>query len=349
MKSLFALVCRGLLALGLIGAWQGAVAQEEDSALADVSAATDEPVADEAAPAETEAEAVEEPIDLPAAPAENPPVVEEPVGEPEEEETPMPVKPPKPLPAYRGSEMRGAFSGSSSRYGVSGRVNKLAAKPSEQKSPEAWRYYLDFGIGTSSGNSDSLRYNGSASASKDTGDNDYFLKASGRYGESENEKDTDNATAEAKWQRRLTERAYTAAEGNVYRDPIADLDYRARGSVSLGRHFVYTGRTVLNVEAGPGYVAEKKGGDAEGFMAARVAQYLEFMVTPSLQIWQTVEYVPSLEDSRIFFVNGEVGLETALVANLGLRFVVENRYDNSPAEDKESNDLLTSTALRWNF
>ena len=38
-----------------------------------------------------------------------------------------------------------------------------------------------------------------------------------------------------------------------------------------------------------------------------------------------------------------------LVANLNLRFSVEDSYDSQPAEGKESNDLLTTTALAWSF
>ena len=142
---------------------------------------------------------------------------------------------------------------------------------------------------------------------------------------------------------------YAGLDANLYHDQIAALTYRARGSLSLGRHFIWTERTVLNAEAGPGYVAEKKGGETEGFMAGRAAEYLEHLITPSLQIWQSAEYVPNLGDSSVFFVNSEIGLETVLLSNLSLRFWVEDRYDSSPAEGKESNDLLTTTSLNWSF
>lgn len=264
---------------------------------------------------------------------------------PEEEPAPRG----KPPPAYRGAEMREAFKGAGSRYGVSGRVHKIPAKKSLRKPKDAWRRSLSLGLNTAQGNSDTLRVDAEASASKDTEASYFFLKAAGRYGESEDETDAENATLEGKIQRRLTERMYAAMAGNVHRDQLADLSYRVNGSLSLGRQLMWTERTVLSIETGPGYVAEKKGGESEGFVAGRVAQHLEFLATPSLQVWESIEYVPSLEDSRVYYVNAEVGLETVLMANLSLKCTLENRYDNNPAEGKERNDLLTTTALTWSF
>ena len=263
------------------------------------------------------------------------------------EETPAPKKK---EPVYRGSDMQDAFKGAgSSKFGMSGRVHKMPAKPSAPKQDGDWKRSLEVGVNTASGNSDALRCNGAASAARETESNHLFFKASGRYGESDGEKDAEEATGEGKLQHRLTERVYAALDGNAHRDRIADLDYRIRGSLSLGRHFIWTERTVLSAEAGPGYVAEKKGGEQEGFAAGRLAQYLEILVADDLQMWESVEFVQNLEDSAVYFVNAEIGLETVLTGSLSLRFTVEDRYDNQPADDKEANDLLTTTALNWKF
>lgn len=258
--------------------------------------------------------------------------------------------PAKVAPTYRGSDMCNAFGGAgSSRFGVSGRVNPIARKEGKPKTDGAWRRDIELGVSTSRGNSDTLRFDGSLSGFKETAENTFFLKAAGRYGESDEEKDTENATGEGKVQHRLSERMYVAMDGNVFHDPMADLSYRAQGSLSLGRHFIRAGRTALSAEIGPGYVVEKKGGGIEGFMAGRGAQYLEFLITPTLQIWEAAEFVSDLEDSAVYFMNVKIGLDTALLADWSLRFTIEDRYDSQPAEDKESNDLLTTTSLVWKF
>ena len=276
-----------------------------------------------------------------------PPVATEPA-EPAEPEPP--AKPAKPAPVYRGADMKDAFKGTdSSRFGVSGRATKMPAKKTVRKEKGAWKRTIEAGVSTASGNSDLLRYDGSAGATKETELNFTYLEIAGRYGESDNETDAANATGEAKYQHKLTERTYAALDGFARHDQIADLSYRLRGSLSLGRRFVWTERAVLSAELGPGYVSEKKGGEKEGFFAGRAAQYLEILVADNLQIWQSVEFVQNLEDGAVYFVNAEIGLETVLAGNLNLRFSVEDAYDSQPAEGKESNDVTTKTALVWKF
>ncbi len=337
--------CADQWVLAVVGAflwmWVGAVAAQEGEEPGLEPAPIEAPVV----------EIVPLPEVTPVPPVEVPEPVPPPVEEVDEEELPVgvPVAPVRPPPAHRGAQMREAFTGAGSRYGVSGRVIQMPAKKRVEKPKEAWRRSLSLGIGTAQGNSETLRVDGEVNATKETDSNWFFLKGAGRYGESEREKDTENATGEAKYQRKLTERMYAATEANVFHDAIAELEYRVRGSLSLGRHFIRTERTVLSIEVGPGYVTEKKGGETEGFLAGRVAQHLEFLVTPSLQVWQTLEYVPNLEDSRVYFLNAEAGLETVLVGELSLKFTVESRYDSHPAEGKENHDLLTTTALKWAF
>ena len=321
-----------ILAAGLAGTGAGRAQTEETNAPDETVAAVPEASAESAPPA--------------AEPATNaaPPVAEAPT-EPE-----PPIKPAKPEPAYRGADMKEAFKGAdTSRFGVSGRVNKMPAKKSARKEKGAWKRSVEAGVSTASGNSDVMRYDGSASAAKETDANYTFLEIAGRYGESDNETDAANATGDAKYQHKLTERTYAALDGYVKHDQIADLSYRLRGSVSLGRRFVWTERAVLSAELGPGYVAEKKGGDQEGFMAGRAGQYLEILLTDSLQVWQSAEFVQNLEDSAVYFINAEVGLETVLMGNLNLRVSVEDAYDSQPAKDKVSNDLTTKTTLVWKF
>ena len=269
---------------------------------------------------------------------------------PEPAEPAAPAKAEKPAPVYRGADMKEAFKGAdSSRFGMSGRVNKMPAKKTVRTEKGAWKRVVEAGVSTASGNSDVLRYDGSASAARETETSYSSLEIAGRYGESENETDAANATGDAKYQHKLTERTYAALDGYARHDQIADLSYRFRGSVSLGRHFLLTERAVFSAEVGPGYVAEKKGGDREGFAAGRAAQYLEILVADNLQLWESAEFVQNLEDSAVYFVNAEIGLETVLVGNLNLRLSLEDTYDSQPAADKVRNDLTTKTTLVWKF
>ncbi|HOW98347.1 MAG TPA: DUF481 domain-containing protein [Kiritimatiellia bacterium] len=273
-----------------------------------------------------------------------PPVVVEPV----EEEAPVKEK-----PARRGADLSDAFESSrGSKFGLSAQQRSLKVPGKEGRPPRektAWRWTLELGVDSTSGNKDTLRYDGSLGAQKETDLHFFWFRAGGRYGKSEGERDTDNASAEARAERRLAERLYAALDGQVFQDRIAELSYRARANVSLGCFLVRSERTLLGLEAGPGYVQEKKGGEIDGYAAGRAAEYAERVLLSNLLAWQAVEYVVSVEDANVFFMNAEVGLEALLSATLSLRVSLEDRYDGAPADDKEKNDLVTKTALKWAF
>lgn len=300
-----------------------------------VSVSTSAPPEEVESPAESEP-----PADTNAAP----PVVVE----PEEEEPPVKEK-----PARLGSDLSDAFENSrGSKFGLSAQQRSLKVPGKEGRAPRdktAWRWTLELGVDSTSGNKDTLRYDGSLGAQKETDLHFFWFRAGGRYGKSEGERDADNAAVEARAERRLAERLYAALDGQVFQDRMADLSYRARANVSLGYFLVRSERTLLGFEAGPGYVQEKKGGEIDGYAAGRAAGYAERVLLSSLLAWQAMEYVVSAEDANVFFMNAEVGLEALLSASLSLRFSLEDRYDGAPADDKEKNDLVTKTALKWVF
>jgi putative salt-induced outer membrane protein YdiY len=255
-------------------------------------------------------------------------------------------------PARPGEKLGSVFQSSTeTEFGMSKdkRRLKMTERPVRPKPEESWDWNLEAGLNTAKGNSDLLRYTAALSARKEDELNFFWLKVAGNYGESEGTKDTDNAQANGKYERLLTGRLYTSLDGEWFRDRIADLSYRTRVSLSLGYHFILTDKTVFSLEAGPGYIREKKGGIIDDYVAGRAADYFERKLNDSVILWQFAEYVPSLEDGRIYYVNAEVGLETLLVADLSLKFVLQDRYDSAPAAGKKHNDLLTTTSLNWSF
>ncbi|MFH0880735.1 MAG: DUF481 domain-containing protein, partial [Lentisphaerota bacterium] len=165
-----------------------------------------------------------------------------------------PDRPSKVKVSLPGAELQNAFTKiAAGKFSVSGksRVLKIPEKePRRKKSDDSWRRTLEFGVNTSKGNSDTLRYDGSIGASKETDKNFYWLKAGGRFGESEGQKDTENAYGEGKYERSLTERMYAGLDGHVFHDQIDALSYRFRVNLLMVRHFVCTEISVLSAELG---------------------------------------------------------------------------------------------------
>jgi hypothetical protein len=51
----------------------------------------------------------------------------------------------------------------------------------------------------------------------------------------------------------------------------------------------------------------------------------------------------------VFYINSELGLAAMLTRDLNLNLTFEDRYDNTPATDKNSNDLAFTTSLSLKF
>ena len=171
------------------------------------------------------------------------------------------------VPAPTGVAVRGIFSDvGQGKCSVAGRALKLpaleAAPTNELAS--AWRRAISFGMDLSKGNTDNLRYSLALSAVRERDVDLTSFRAQGIYGESEGTKDTQNASARARYERQLSDITYGLGYADWLTDPIAGTDYRVTGIASPGWHLVRTERSILNVEAGAGYLDEKKSDDHNG-------------------------------------------------------------------------------------
>jgi putative salt-induced outer membrane protein YdiY len=258
---------------------------------------------------------------------------------------------PKSTP-INGSTLMSAFGAlPGGKFSLTGRTLKLPipAPGTNTVTPDAWRRSLYYGMTLTQGNSDILRYSLGLDALKERNKDLFRLKARGVYGESDSQTDTENAIAAMRYERQLTDITYGLGHVEWMTDSIAAMDYRVSAILSPGVHLIRTDETLLNLEAGAGYLTEKKGSNEQGFVAGRFAITFEKVIDSRAMFWLTCEYLPKLLDANVFYVNTEVGLATVVARNLSLNVSFQNRYDNAPAEDTESNDNVLSTALSLNF
>lgn len=231
-----------------------------------------------------------------------------------------------------------------SRFGADRARPSLAHAANKER--RTWKGELEAGVNTARGNSDSLRYSLGAILRRETPTNALSLGAKGEYGQSSGEKDTERGTVEGKWEHALSSASYTVANALFFHDGMADVHYRVQGFLSAGLYLLRTDASMVNMEIGPGYLKQRKGDETEGFMVGRGGLNTATLLTPYLLVFSGVEYIPSLADHNVYFVNAEAGLECAVFERVSLRFLLQDRYDSAPAEDKKSNDLLTATTLR---
>lgn len=214
-----------------------------------------------------------------------------------------------------------------------------------KRTDRVWHGEVEVGANAYRGNSDSDLLMLTLKTERKTERSKWTLGARGNVGNSEGERNRENAGAEVNYRHELVDRFYYAAETRYYYDALADIDYQAAALFSLGYDLVETDDTLLAVEAGPAYITEKKGGEQKDFIAARLAVSVDHLINERVLLWERVEYLPALNDTAFYLVLAEVGLESSLSNWLRFRTAVQLRYDSAPAEDKEEADLFMRASL----
>ena len=161
---------------------------------------------------------------------------------------------------------------------------------------------------------------------------------------------TRNASGEGQFRASLTTASYAYTGISALKDDIADVDYRVTFGPGLGTDLIRSDTTRLNVELGGAWVAEDVGGRASSdFWAWRAAEMFNIKLSKTATIRQSVTLVPEVGDFENFIVTAELGAESAMTERINLRIVLQDRFDNTPAEKDgvrlEENDISLITGL----
>ncbi len=100
---------------------------------------------------------------------------------------------------------------------------------------------------------------------------------------------------------------------------------------------------------GPGLIHENQGGKTKTYFTARAAERFELKLNDRVRIWQSLEFLPQVDDLDNYILNAEAGIESALTKKLSLRTFVQDTYDNVPAPGRQKNDVKLVTAIAYKF
>ncbi|HEX7862473.1 MAG TPA: DUF481 domain-containing protein [Verrucomicrobiae bacterium] len=218
-----------------------------------------------------------------------------------------------------------------------------------QTATNKWETTASLGATVTQGNSDSVLAAAQILSQKKWGANEMRLGADATYGELDNEKNAESLHGFAQYNRLFTERAFGYVRLDGLHDAIADIEYRFTFSPGAGYYFIKNETTTLSGEAGPAFIYEKVGDDETGYFTARLAERLEHKFNDNVRIWQSIEFLPQVDDFDNFLINAEVGVESKLTEKLSLKVFAIDNYDNQPAPGREENDLKVVTAIGYTF
>ena len=224
-----------------------------------------------------------------------------------------------------------------------------APEPAKEEPKPAWVSSASLGISLTRGNSKTLLVTGNLLTEKKWLQNEIRLGADATYGEDRDVKNAEAVHGFGQYNRLFTERAFGYLRLDALHDAVADVEYRLTLSPGIGYYFIKNERTSLSGEVGPGFVMEKQGEHTEQYLTLRVAERFEHKLNDRVRVWQSLEFLPQVDDLDNYIINAEIGLDTALTKKLSLKVFAVDTYDNVPAPDRLKNDLKLVTALAYKF
>lgn len=223
-----------------------------------------------------------------------------------------------------------------------------AAGAPAEKVP-GWETTAALGLTLTRGNSETLLFTGNILSEKKWDQNEVRLGADATYGEDRDVKSAESFHGFGQYNRLFTERWFGYLRVDALHDAVADVEYRVTLSPGVGYYFIKNERTLLSGEVGPGYIFEKQGDENNEYASLRVAERFEHKLNDRVKLWQSLEYLPQVDDFENYILNAEAGIDTALTKKLSLRVFAVNTYDNVPAEGRKKNDLKLVTAVAYKF
>jgi putative salt-induced outer membrane protein len=228
-------------------------------------------------------------------------------------------------------------------------VCAFSAQAVDEPAKKIWEHSVALGFTLTKGNSDTLLGTANWLSQAKWDKNELRVGADGAYGENDGKRNTQSAHGFAQYNRLFSERFFGYLRADGYHDGIADIDYRVVLSPGAGYYFIKNQKTQLSGEVGPGWVFEKKGGVTDDYFTIRFAERFEHKFNDRVRVWQSVEYLPQVEQWSDYIINAEVGVETMMSKMLSLRAYLQDSYVSKPAAGRDRNDLKLVTAIAFKF
>ncbi len=236
-------------------------------------------------------------------------------------------------------------------------VTMITASAFAQSAPTApasptdtgWVTSAAFGFSLAKGNTDNMLATGNLVTSRKWERNELDLGTDGTYGETDGVRSAGNIHGFGQFNRLFTERLFGLLRVDAVNDSVADVAYRLTVSPGAGYYLIKDTNTFLRLEAGPGFVFEKVGGETDDYVTLRIAERFETRLNDKVKLWQSVEFLPAVEDFSSYVINAEIGIDTSLTKKLSLRTFLQDTYDSTPADGLKKNDVKLVAAIAYKF
>jgi len=222
-------------------------------------------------------------------------------------------------------------------------------KPEEAESP--WSSSVGLSFVTVSGNTESQTLSLTGDAVREDEGSKMEINLGTVYGKSAGEKTAEYWYGKAKYDCKITPKAYLFGVFNTKGNKLSGYDYRVSAYPGAGYNFL-NGRQSLVAEVGPGFFYEKRVLDTEddlSFFSGRAYSKYIFKITKLSNFSQDVEYLHNFDNEKDYRVNTNTTLTAKISDLLSLKLNLLVQHANQPPMGNERTDMFTSTSLVFTF
>ena len=217
---------------------------------------------------------------------------------------------------------------------------------------EGWAGGGSFGFALARGNSETTNLALGFDALRKTSTDAWIIDAASIYSTDAKTSTTsaNSFQGSIRYDHNLTKRlfAYGVFAGGY--DTLQSLNYRIMPGGGLGFHAIATPRTTLDLLGGLGYTRESYyTGLTNNLFTATLGDELAFRITKNTSFTQNLYYLPALNETSIYHINGNVGLATKLNGWLTSNLNFNDRYNSQPVLGNKKNDILFTAGLGFTF
>ena len=231
--------------------------------------------------------------------------------------------------------------------------------PADKKEPpKKWDSNITAGLTLTRGNSKNFLASIAAATKRSWLNDEALFGASAGYGETQstvNGSKVDTTTDSyvrgfAQWNHLFTQKFYAGLRVSGDHDDVADLAYRVTVSPLAGYYFIKTTNSFLAAEIGPSYIQEKFFNQStDEYLALRIAERGEYKFKSGAKIWESVEYLPKVEDFSDYIINAEAGVSAPISKGFAVSLVIQDTFNTDPAPGKLQNDFKLIAGLTYTF
>ena len=217
---------------------------------------------------------------------------------------------------------------------------------------EGWAGGGTFGFALARGNSETTNLALGFDATRKTAKDAWVVDAASIYSTDEklNATTANSFQGLIRYDRNLTKKlfAYAAFAGGY--DELQNLNYRIYPNGGLGFHAIASPKTTLDLLGGFGYTRESyTTGLTNNLLTATLGDEFAYKVTKSTTIIQNLYYLPSLNETSIYRVNGNFGVSTKINGWLTSNLLFNDRYNSAPVLGNKKNDVLFTAGVGFTF